>query len=118
MGRTLEEMIAAETPEVQAKIEARTLELIEEARGLAEFRKLAAHSQEGLAAKLHLKQPAVSRLERQADMYLSTLRSYIEAAGGKLELVVTLPNRAPVMLTGLGADHSVSKKDKRKSAPA
>lgn len=102
MGRTLEEMIAAETPEVQARIEARTLELAEEAQGLAEIRRLAAHSQIELADKLHVKQPSISRMERQADMYLSTLREYIEAAGGRLRLVVTLPEHRAVVLTGLG----------------
>lgn len=104
MGRTLEEMIAAEPPHVQAQIESRTVELVEEAKTLAEFRKLAAISQEDLAAKLHLKQPSISRLESQTDMYLSTLKSYIEAAGGKLEFVVTLPNHAPMVLQGLGVN--------------
>jgi hypothetical protein len=102
MGRTLEEMIASEAPAIQAKIEARFTELEDEAAGLAEIRKLAAHSQVELAHKLHVKQPSISRMERQADMYLSTLREYIEAAGGKLRLVVTLPNHSPVVLTGLG----------------
>jgi len=102
MGRTLEEMIAAEAPDVRARIEARALELAEEAEGLTEIRKLSAHTQVGLAEKLRVKQPSVSRMERQADMYLSTLREYVEAAGGTLRLVVTLPNRAPVILTGLG----------------
>ncbi len=102
MGRTLEEMIAAETPEIQAKIDARHLELVDEAQGLAEIRRLTAHSQVEIAGKLRVKQPSVSRMERQADMYLSTLREYIEAAGGKLRLVVTLPSHRPVVLTGLG----------------
>lgn len=40
-----------------------------------------------------LSQPFVSKIEKQTDMYLSTLRKYIEAIGGKLELVVKLPKR-------------------------
>lgn len=106
MGRTLDEMIAAQSPETQAKIEARYHELLEEAHGLAEVRKMVAQSQSKIAETLHIKQPSVSRMERQADMYLSTLRDYIRAAGGELQLVVRLPNRKhPVMLTGLGDIH-------------
>lgn len=103
MGRSLEEMISAETPEVQAKIEARYLELLEEAGSLAEVRKLADNSQVELAEKLHIKQPTISKMERQADMYLSSLREYIEGVGGKLRLVVTLPNvKEPLVLRGIG----------------
>ena len=50
-------------------------------------------SQEEVAKKLHIKQAAVSKLERRTDMYLSTLRSYIEAMGGKLEIIALFPNR-------------------------
>jgi hypothetical protein len=47
-----------------------------------------------VAEKLHIKQAAVSKLERRTDMYLSTLRSYIEAMGGELEIIARFPNRA------------------------
>ena len=45
-------------------------------------------SQEEVVQKLHIKQAAVSKLKRRTDMYLSTLRSYIEAMGGTLEIVL------------------------------
>ncbi|AFK52171.1 DNA-binding protein [Tistrella mobilis KA081020-065] len=35
-------------------------------------------------------------------MYLSTLRNYIEAIGGELELTVRLPDQPPLRLQGLG----------------
>jgi hypothetical protein len=35
----------------------------------------------------------VSRLEQQADMYVSTLRRYLEALGGTLEIVAHFPDR-------------------------
>ncbi|HNX98890.1 MAG TPA: XRE family transcriptional regulator, partial [Candidatus Aminicenantes bacterium] len=41
-----------------------------------------------IASVLNIKQPSVSQIERQTDMYLSTLRSYVEAVGGELELTV------------------------------
>ena len=38
-----------------------------------------------------MKQPAVSKLEQRADVYISSLRSYIEAVGGKLKIVAEFP---------------------------
>jgi hypothetical protein len=35
-------------------------------------------------------------------MYLSTLRSYVEAIGGQLELTVKLPKRPPMTIHHLG----------------
>jgi len=115
MPKTLEEMIAEETPEVQAKIEARFRDLLDEANSLAEIRKLAACSQEEVARKLQVKQPSISRLEKQTDMYLSTLRQYIEAAGGTLRLVVELPDHRALALTGLGELRTPKKGTKGKA---
>jgi hypothetical protein len=42
------------------------------------------------------------KIEKQADMYLSTLRSYVEAVGGKLELVIRLPSRPALYTAKLG----------------
>jgi len=53
---------------------------------LADVRKALDLSQEELAGLMDLKQPAVSKLEKSTDMYLSTLRRYIEAMGGHLEI--------------------------------
>ena len=39
---------------------------------------------------------------KQADMYLSTLRSYVEAIGGELELTVKLPDCPPLRIHHLG----------------
>jgi hypothetical protein len=41
-------------------------------------------------------------LRKRTDLYISTLRSYVEGVGGKLKLVVELPDRPPVILSGLG----------------
>ena len=43
-------------------------------------------TQEGLADALGVSQPNISRIEHQDDAYLSTLRSYVEALGGRLEV--------------------------------
>jgi transcriptional regulator with XRE-family HTH domain len=56
-------------------------------------------SQEAVAKKLGVQQPTVSKIERQTDMYLSTLRSYIAALAGELQIVAQFPDRAPVHIT-------------------
>lgn len=57
---------------------------------LAMIRKAAELTQEDLAARLGKGQAAVSKIERQTDLLLSTLASYIHAAGADAELVVTV----------------------------
>ena len=102
LGSTLEEMIAAMPPESQAWIEERSAQLHAEVEGLKALRKLAARSQEQIAQSLGVKQPAIVKIERQTDLYLSTLRRFVEAAGGTLELRVELPGSGVMRLTGMG----------------
>lgn len=102
LGRTLEELLDALSPEDRAAVEARTAELHAEVEGLKALRKLAARSQEQIAQSLGIKQPAVFKIERQTDLYLSTLRRFVEAAGGTLELRVELPGSGVLRLTGMG----------------
>ncbi len=68
-------------------------EIRQEVKGLRELRMIAGKAQADVATALHIKQPSVSKVENQADMYVSTLRAYVEAIGGKLELIVRLPER-------------------------
>jgi transcriptional regulator with XRE-family HTH domain len=102
VGRTLAELMGALPPDRRAEIEARTRELIEEVEGLQALRRLANQSQGAMAAALGIKQPSVHKIERQSDLYLSTLRRFVEAAGGSLEIRVELPGRQPLRLLGLG----------------
>ena len=53
---------------------------------LHELRKARAVSQQQLARKLAVGQPAVAKIERRSDMYVSNLRRYVEALGGTLEI--------------------------------
>ncbi len=48
-------------------------------------------TQKDLAEQLQVKQPAVAKLEQRTDMYVSSLRGFIEAAGGKLRIVAEFP---------------------------
>ena len=107
MARSLNDIIAELPLEEEAEIEARYQILKEEVEGLREMRQIAGKAQDDIATALNIKQPSVSKIEKQADMYLSTLRSYVEAIGGKLELTVKLPGRPALRLQGL-SDGTVS----------
>lgn len=102
MGRALDDVIAALPKERQDRVEARFDEMKQEVEGLGELRRVVGKAQADVAAALNIKQPSVSKIEKQADMYLSTLRSYVEAIGGRLDLVVRLPSRPPLRIERLG----------------
>jgi transcriptional regulator with XRE-family HTH domain len=84
--------------EIQNRADAR----IAEYRNLQEIRKAAGLTQSKMSEELNISQGNLSRLERNSDMLLSTLQTYIKAIGGKLNLTVELPNKPPIILTGLG----------------
>ncbi len=102
MGRTLDQVMASFPKERQVRIRARADELHREVEGLKALRQLAERSQEQIAQSLGVKQPSVLKIERQTDLYLSTLRRFVEAAGGTLELRVELPGSGVMRLTGMG----------------
>ncbi|MBC8122667.1 MAG: helix-turn-helix transcriptional regulator [Gemmatimonadaceae bacterium] len=92
MGRTLAEKLANLPEERQAKIEARTAELVNEQMSLQQLRKAQKLTQQRLADRLSIKQDGVSRLEKRTDMLLSTLAE-----------VVKFPDRPSVVLQDLKA---------------
>lgn len=59
---------------------------------LHELRQAKALSQVKLAQSLHINQAAISKMEHRTDMYISTLREYIRAMGGDLEIVASFPD--------------------------
>ena len=81
------------TPERRARVDARKAEL-RAAMPLHELRQARAMTQKAIGEALNVKQPAVAKLERRADMYVSNLRAYIEAMGGKLNIVAEFPQGA------------------------
>lgn len=102
MGRPLTRIISTLPARRQRRIEKRSQELKQEIESLRELREIAGKAQIDVAAALKIKQPSVSKIENQTDMYLSTLRGYVEAIGGELELVVRLTERPVVRLYRLG----------------
>ncbi len=121
MGRSLDEVVAKLPAERRERIGARFKELRTEVESLGELRRVAGHAQADIAKALNIKQPSVSKIEKQADMYLSTLRSYVEAVGGQLDLVIRLPERPPLRLQhfrdadALHPDHQTNGATSRKS---
>jgi helix-turn-helix protein len=106
----------------QRKIKKRAAELIAEEFTLRDLRKAKQITQEEVAQRLSGRQVYVSRLERRADMKLSTLREYVRALGGDLQLMVTFPGDVPVKLRDIGSmsvrkgRHTVQKSKVRKTA--
>ena len=68
---------------------------------LAEIRRAIGLTQIELAETLELGQGNVSKIERQADMYLSTLRRYVEALGGTLHLTAEFPDGRRIEIEGI-----------------
>jgi hypothetical protein len=122
VGIPYEQVLALESEETQRWVKQRAAELIAEELNLRELRRLRKLTQARLSKKLKIGQEGVSRMEKRTDLYLSTLRSYVEGVGGKLSLIVEFPDRHPVVLAGLGEDAGEAegkKKAKKKSkAPA
>ena len=98
MARDLEQVLAELPAGRRKKVEARAAEMLAEVDGLRAVRKLAGKTQAQIADALGKKQPSIQKMERQADFYVSTLRRFVEAAGGTVEIRVTLPGQEPVVL--------------------
>jgi DNA-binding XRE family transcriptional regulator len=76
--------------ESQARAKAKTQILLGE-MALDELREARRLTQEQLAERFHVKQPAIAKIERRTDMYLSTLRGVIKAMGGDMEILAVFP---------------------------
>ena len=99
MARSLDQVLASLPAKRRAKIEQRANELAT----LKDLREAVERTQEELAVSLGVGQDTVSRIERRSDILLSTLRRYVEAMGGELELVARFPNRSPLIIEHIAA---------------
>ena len=91
--RSFAELRARMSPEAQAKAEAEARRLGED-MNLAEVRHALKLSQEEIGQTLQIGQASVAKIEKRADMYVSTLRRFIEAMGGELEVVARFADHA------------------------
>lgn len=90
MARKFRELYDKMSPESRARVEERVKEAMK-AMPLEELREAREMTQTQLADVLHVSQGAISKVERRADMYISTLRSYIRAIGGDLQIRAVFP---------------------------
>jgi DNA-binding XRE family transcriptional regulator len=104
MPTKVDDKIRKLSPTHRKKVEARAAQLIAEEMTLRELRHARRLTQVRMAKTLGITQDSVSRLEKRSDLLLSTLRKTVEAMGGSLSLVAEFPDRAPVVLSGIGGD--------------
>ncbi len=85
------DLVGKMPPERRATIDRISEELREE-MDLTQLRTARRLSQAALGELLHVEQPAVAKIEKRTDMYVSTLRRFIEAMGGELEITARFPD--------------------------
>ncbi len=90
MATKFQTLIKSMPPQRRARVRARTEELLA-TLPLNGLRKARSLSQEELAEILDLNQASVSKLERRTDMYISTMRRFVRAMGGELEIRARFP---------------------------
>ena len=93
MAKNFKGLQAKMTPEARTRSEAKAERMIQD-MALDELRAARVLTQEHLSTLLGVKQSAVSKLERRADMYVSTLSHFIQAMGGQLEIRAVFPDGA------------------------
>ena len=91
MAKSFKTLREKMSPEARERSRRKAEKLIEE-MPLNELRAARKLTQEKLAENLNVKQAAVSKLERRTDMYVSTLREFISAMGGELEITARFPD--------------------------
>lgn len=89
--RKFSELRAQMAPARRARNRAETARLLAE-MPLSELRQAQALTQTTMAELLETSQGEVSKIEKRTDMYVSTLRRYIEAMGGQLDVVARFPD--------------------------
>lgn len=93
MAKKFSELRARMSPQSRARAEVKAQSMLAE-MPLNELRQARGLSQKMLAEVLHVQQPSIAKLEKRTDMYLSTLRSHIEAMGGELDVIARFPDGA------------------------
>ena len=93
MARKFSELTAKMSAKDRAEIKARSAKLLAELP-LEQLRSARSLTQTNMAQMLGVNQSAISKIEKRTDMYLSTLRSYVEAMGGSLEIQAIFPDGA------------------------
>ena len=110
VAKNFKELQESMSPERRARVEARVDEALK-TLALDELREARKLTQTQLATLLEVDQGSVSKMERRTDMYISTLRSYIEAMGGALHIRAVFPD-GEVQIHQFGDVRSEAKGDR------
>lgn len=90
MAKPFRNLVDKMSPESRERIKKRTAQMYSE-MALQELRQARNLTQQELAEVLQMNQAAISKLEHQSDMYVSTLRRFVAALGGELRIVAHFP---------------------------
>ncbi len=104
-----DKLYAKMSPEERAESDARLKADIAEIRSMDELREARSLTQTQLAQVLKVSQGAVSKVERRADMYISTLRSYVRAMGGDMQIRAIFPDGEVIINQFQDLDNESSK---------
>jgi len=96
MAKNFKALHAKMAPAARGRADAKA-EAMLRSMSLDELREALDLTQEELATRLQVKQPAVAKLERREDVRLSTLRALIEAMGGRIEVRAVFPQGTVVL---------------------
>jgi transcriptional regulator with XRE-family HTH domain len=88
------------TPEMIEASDRRLHALLDDFDNLQSLRKTLGLTQDAIGEKMGTNQVSVAQLEKRSDVLLSTLRQYVEALGGELELVVKFKDKKRARLKG------------------
>jgi ribosome-binding protein aMBF1 (putative translation factor) len=91
MAKKFSELRAAMSSAARQKADHQANAMLSE-MPLHELRQARGLSQKMLAEILNVQQPSIAKMEKRTDMYLSTLRSHIEAMGGELDIIARFPD--------------------------
>jgi hypothetical protein len=90
MAKSFKQLRDKMSPESQIRAEAKAQQMLDQ-MPLSELHRARSLSQENMVKTLLMKQASISKMERRTDIYISTLRSYIEAMGGQLDIIARFP---------------------------
>jgi DNA-binding XRE family transcriptional regulator len=91
MAKNFLDLHNARTSEAKARVEARVQRALSE-MPLQELQTARLLSQQQLANILDIEPASIHQLERGTDMYITTLRSHIEAMDGQLDITAHFPD--------------------------
>jgi DNA-binding transcriptional regulator YiaG len=102
MAKKFSDLVGPLNPDERTRVDAKKAHMREETR-LYDLRRARHLSQETVAETLGVPQSAVSKIERRADAYISTIRRYLEAIGGELIVVARFDDGTEVEIKQFAA---------------